>query len=341
MIDILSLTSSELAAELKKQHGKGLFHAGALCREVFKHGNLDFSAVPEFGARWAQELQISLPECAVAGQESDEVTKFVTRLHDAQLIESVIIPADGRTTLCISSQVGCGRGCAFCTTARLGLKRNLSVSEIIWQVWAARHQFGHRIDNIVFMGMGEPFDNFESVMQAVRVLNDPRTFGIGPSHITISTAGHADGIEKLAAIKDSRLRLAVSLNAAGDELRDKLMPINRTYPLARLKDALQKFPLKRDEVIFFEYVLLPGVNDRVADADGIAAFLAGIPARLNLIAYNGGEPFKMPNDMQVEAFRTLLVERGIFVRLRQSRGQQIRAACGQLGAKQENLCGRS
>lgn len=336
-IPILALTCDELSGLLRHNYGKGDFHAAALCREICKKGNVDFAAAPEFAASKALTRRlvcnVRLPECRIVVTEEDGVTKFATRLFDGHVIETVVIPAEKRTTLCVSSQVGCTRGCRFCTTATMGLVRNLSVEEIVWQVFAARFELGHTIDNIVFMGMGEPLDNFDNVVQAIRVLGDQRGFDIAPSRVTVSTSGHAPGITRLGRENLPNLRLAVSLNAADDALRDTLMPINKTWPLAQLKESLKTFPLKKGDIIFFEYVQLPGINDSALDAEKIARFLDGIPARLNLIPYNdGANPIcPAPTSEQVERFKNLLVEQRIFVRLRQSQGRDIMAACGQLG----------
>jgi 23S rRNA (adenine2503-C2)-methyltransferase len=216
----------------------------------------------------------------------------------------------------------------------MGLKRNLAVEEIVWQVFAARFILNAGVDNIVFMGMGEPLDNFDNVMQATRVIADQRGFDIAYSHITVSSAGHADGIRKLAAQNLSTLHLAVSLNAADDSLRSRLMPINRQYPLQLLKRALASFPAGKKAPILIEYVLLEGINDSVKDAKNLAAYLEGLPVRINVIPYNGGSSalFSAPDASTIDAFCRTLRDKNLFVRVRQSRGRGIMAACGQLGA---------
>jgi len=339
-VDVFSLTCAELAEEFGRRYGKGLFHAAALFREIFKNGSETFAHAPEFAASIALAGKIAadmeLPSCRIHSRIDDgEVVKFATALSDDCLVESVIIPASGRTTLCVSSQVGCRMGCKFCVTGDMGFVRNLTVSEIVWQVWAARFLLHYPVDNIVFMGMGEPLDNLDNVIQAVRVIIDQRGFSIPPSHVSISTAGHVDGLQRLAGIRPAKLRLAVSLNAVTDDLRDRLMPINRRYPLAQLKSALMDFPASKRDFILIGYVLLPGVNDSAEDADRLAGFVEGLPVRVNLIGYNGvdGSPFTTPDDAEMTAFRDRLVERNIFVRIRQSRGRNVMAACGQLGAE--------
>lgn len=338
-MNVFALTCLDLAREMDRRYGKGLHHASALYREIFKKGNSAFTDAPEFlespalGGRLA--VDVRLPFCRIVSLQEDGVLKFASALFDDQIIESVIIPANGRTTLCVSSQVGCRMGCRFCTTGEMGLVRNLSAEEIVWQVYAARFTLGHRIDNVVFMGMGEPLDNFDNLMQAVRVLSDQRGLDIALSHITVSTAGHADGLRSLAALSLPKLRLAVSLNAADNGLRGTLMPINRRFPLDRLKEELRSFPLARDGVVFIEYVLLAGVNDSREAARELTRYIDGLPpVRVNLIPYNDGgkAPYTGPSPEQVNRFRDWLLAGRVFVRVRQSHGRSIMAACGQLGA---------
>ena len=275
-----------------------------------------------------------MPSCRIIDTQEDGVIKFASALADGLMIESVIIPTPGRTTLCISSQAGCKMGCRFCATGEMGFGRSLSVEEIVWQVHAARFSLQRRIDNIVFMGMGEPFDNFDNVMQAIRVINDQRGLDIALKQITLSTAGHADGIRKLGALNLPKLRLAVSLNAADNALRSQLMPINTKYPLGRLKEELLAYPLGRKGVFLIEYVLLAGVNDTPDDAQKLVRYLDGLPVRINVIAYNGGSSmaFNTPTPEGYDRFCGWLSEEKMFVCRRQSFGRGIWAGCGQLGA---------
>jgi 23S rRNA (adenine2503-C2)-methyltransferase len=339
-MNILSLTFTECMDEVQRRYGKSRYYAAALYREVFKNGHTHFIAAPEFANAHALAAQftkdVKLPACRiVAQQEEDGVIKFASALADGHHIESVIIPARGRTTLCVSSQVGCRMGCAFCDTGAMGFVRDLHAEEIILQLYAARFTLKRRIDNIVFMGMGEPLDNIDHVLHAVRVISDQHGLDIACSHITLSTAGHADGIRKLGAAKLPTLRLAVSLNAADDALRSRLMPINRQYPLKELKDALRAFPLDKKGVLFVEYVLLAGINDSHDHARQLASYLRDLPVRINVIAYNQGDSsdFAAPDLKQVRRFRDWLVAEGFFARIRPSRGQGVKAACGQLATK--------
>jgi 23S rRNA (adenine2503-C2)-methyltransferase len=329
MLNVFAMTCEEFAGEMQRRYGKGLHHAAALYREIFKGGN----TAPSLAGQLGEDLR--LPVCRIIAEQEDEgVIKFASSLHDGLTIESVIIPAHGRTTLCVSSQVGCRMGCRFCLTGGMGFVRNLTPEEMVWQVHAARFRLCRRIDNVVFMGMGEPLDNFENLAKAVRVISEQRGLDIAPSHLTVSTSGHADGIRDLAALNLPRLRLAVSLNAANDELRSRLMPINRKYPLARLRHELGSFPKGRDGVIFVEYVLLDGINDSREDARELACYLAGLPVRVNVIPYNrgGSASFSSPSPEGVRRFCEWLADEKLFVRLRRPRGQNIMAACGQLGA---------
>ena len=334
-----ALTCTEFAEALGRGHGKGLYHATAVYREVFQRGGASFADLPEFARSGPLAHQLTQathwPACRIATrQEEGGVLKFASELGDGCRIESVIIPARGRSTLCVSSQVGCRMGCLFCATGSLGFIRDLQADEIVWQVHAARFLLKRPVDNVVFMGMGEPLDNWESVRQAVRVMSDQRGLDIPCSRITLSTSGHVDGLSRLAAMPPPRPNLAVSLHATDDQLRSRLMPINRRYPLAQLREALLAFPFGKRGLVFIEYVLLAGINDAPDDARNLAHYLHGIPVRVNLLAYNGGgsTPFKAPSAEQVTRFRDGLTAEGLFVRVRSSRGEGVMAACGQLGA---------
>lgn len=338
-MNILGLSFAQFLAEVEKQHGKGLYHARAAYRQVFRKGSKELSGLSEFQnvpelARNI-EKQIRLPECRIVGQQESRVSKFVSAMEDGQVVETVIIPAAGRATLCVSCQVGCRMGCRFCATGRMGFVRSLRAEEIVWQVFAARFLLKRKIDNIVFMGMGEPLDNCEQVLQAVGVISEQRGLDIAPRHITISTAGHVDGIIQLEKAAIPNLRLAVSINTADDTLRNHLMPINRRYPLDRLKSALHGYCLQEGGVVFVEHVLLAGINDSLETADRLAGFLFDLPVRVNVIAYNGdgAAPFFAPPENRVRQFCKWLSEKGIFVRRRPSLGRSISAGCGQLAAK--------
>ncbi|MDX2115884.1 MAG: 23S rRNA (adenine(2503)-C(2))-methyltransferase RlmN [Planctomycetota bacterium] len=255
--------------------------------------------------------------------------------------ESVIIPMKRRhettLTLCVSSQVGCAMGCAFCETAQMGLMRSLDPSEIVAQWFAARHALGRPIRNIVFMGMGEPLDNLDNVLRAIAVLTDHRGPGIGMSRITVSTVGRLDG---LAALREAvtrpgwrQLNLAVSINAPNDEVRSMIMPINRAMPLGPLIEMLRDWPRRKSGAICMEYVLIPGVNDLPGHAEELAARLAGVRCCVNVIPYNPrrSSPWRAPTEDEVAAFLARLEAAGQFCKRRRTKGRETMAACGQLG----------
>jgi 23S rRNA (adenine2503-C2)-methyltransferase len=338
-MDPLALTYDQFAAAFRKRFGRGHFHAAAVYRSFYSTAAPDFCRLPAFHASpdlgRRVQLEIAppvLPRLMERIAEGD-AEKVVLALADGLKIESVVIPMPGYITLCVSCQVGCRMGCRFCRTGRMGLMRQLNTAEIVAQVHYARTHLGYPIRNVVFMGMGEPLDNFAAVSQAIRVLNDQRGLDIALRHITVSTAGLADGMRHLAEQFGASVSLALSLNAADDDLRDQLMPINRRYPLAELKTALQGYPLGKGGVIFIEYVLIRDLNDSPTHAGRLARFLDGLPVKLNLISYNPDEhsDWRAPETAALSRFRSILVDHGIFVRQRTSRGAHIQAACGQLG----------
>jgi 23S rRNA (adenine2503-C2)-methyltransferase len=344
--DILRFDYDGLTAEFGRRFGKGEYHAGALFRSLYRKGGPDPSLLPEFAANPSlaaavkAQFRYRLPDAA--GRAGDGVTyKFLLRLRDGMESESVVIPMRQYKSLCVSSQVGCKMGCTFCETAQMGYLRSLDAGEIVAQVMFARHVLKEPVENVVFMGMGEPMDNLDNVLQAVRILSDQRGLNIAQSAITVSTVGHVDGIRRLAALAAepppagfSRLRLAVSLNAPNDEIRSRIMPINRQWPLAELKAALKDFPLHRKgDFLFMEYVLLAGVNDTQEHALQVADYLRDLKACVNLIPYNPrlDSPFGRPDKDGVARFYHWLMEAGQYCRVRGTKGKDAMAACGQLG----------
>ena len=340
MLRLLELTYADLAQAFAERYGKKSALAAALYREFYKNLNPTawtsepITRSPGLPAKLKQEMVFS-PGTVVDEQGQDGVVKFVTSLEDGERIESVVLPLETHHTLCVSCQVGCRMGCRFCETGRRGLVRQLTVEEIVGQVFTARKRYGNRIRNVVFMGMGEPFDNFERVIQAVRVLSDQRGLDIAHRYITVSTVGLTDGIAKLAAEEMPHLKLAVSLNAATDDLRSTLMPINRKFPLAALQEALQVYPLKKGYDIMIAYVLIPDVNSGREHAFQLARWLSPLRAKVNLIPFNpgSGSAFRVPSEAEIVTFRARLMDMGINVQRRQSRGQKLMAACGQLGGR--------
>jgi 23S rRNA (adenine2503-C2)-methyltransferase len=227
-------------------------------------------------------------------------------------------------------------GCRFCRTGKMGLIRNLNAGEIVEQVFAARHGLGFDVRNVVFMGMGEPLDNLDNVVQAIRVLEDQRGMDIARRYITVSTSGLIEGIDRLARLDDGPVNLAVSLNAPSDDIRSRIMPVNRNNPMAALKASLLRYPLRKKSSFFMEYVLIEGINDRKEHARELARYLASLPVKLNLIAYNPTpeSDLQAPSPEAYERFRSWLVADKIFVRRRGEKGGAIMAACGQLGGNE-------
>jgi len=270
-------------------------------------------------------------------RSQDGTEKFLWAADDGETVESVFIPAEKRRTLCISSQAGCAMGCRFCHTAAIGLRRNLSAPEILNQlIEVGRRIRPARITHVVYMGMGEPLRNLDAVIPSLERVTSPRGLGMSKRRVTVSTSGYVPGIERLGR-EAPAVNLAVSLNAASDRVRDRLMPINRTYPLESLLSACRNFPLAPRRRITFEYVLISGINDRIEDARRLPGLLRGIPCKLNLIPINTApdETLRPPPWERVLAFQEVLASAGMTATVRQSRGGDIEAACGQLRATRE------
>jgi 23S rRNA (adenine2503-C2)-methyltransferase len=336
-ITLLSQTSSAFASLIRTQLGKGFQHAQLVYEEWCRTGKITGDHPSFKNAQVLLNEIVELTDFSVlplSSKTTDGKTgKFLLKTEDSLEIESVLIPMQAGGTLCVSSQVGCRMGCAFCETGRMGLLRQLKPEEIVSQVFVARFLLNFSVRNIVFMGMGEPFDNYDSVMQAVRVLTDAHGFGFGHNHVTISTSGCVDGIYRLMNEQGPLPNLAVSLNASTDELRCKLMPINRKYPLQVLHEALKKFCQQTNRQVLIAYVLIKGQNDALEQADQLANYLKGLNVKINLIPYNpqSNDRYQPPEQNMLEAFSTRLRNLGYYTLLRQTKGQEIMAACGQLG----------
>jgi 23S rRNA (adenine2503-C2)-methyltransferase len=334
--DLLGLAPERLRATLGDLIDQP-YRAEQIFQALHVRGVREFAAMTELHkelrARLAERFRIGWPEIASRAPSADGTCKYLFRLHDGATIEAVDIPDRGRRTLCISSQAGCALACSFCVTGFWGAGRNLTAGEIVSQVLAIRadRQVPAEGLRLVFMGMGEPLLNLESLRQALDVLG--RTISL--RRITVSTAGVVPGIEELAGW-EKRPNLAVSLHAPDDRRRSQVMPINRSYPLPELLAALRRYPLERGRKITFEYLLIRGWNDAVADADLVVKLLAGLRAKVNLIPVNPdpvlGESMVPPTDAQVEAFQQRLIQRGMTVTVRRRRGDDVSAACGQLRA---------
>jgi 23S rRNA (adenine2503-C2)-methyltransferase len=284
----------------------------------------------------------------VVQEARDGTRKLRFRTVDDRAIESVLIPEDqeglqagidterNRLTLCVSSQVGCAMDCGFCATATLGFGRNLTAGEIVEQVYRATKLAGRRPTNLVFMGMGEPMHNFVELSRALELLQHPWGLHFSPRRITVSTVGIVPGIEKLGALSPPP-NLAISLNATTDEVRDRIMPVNRKWPIAELLAAARKFPLAHGRYITFEYVLLAGVNDSDADADRLLRLTKNLRCKVNLIPWNpfSGPAFERPSAERIRAFQERLRASSLPVYIRTPRGDDIDAACGQLAARED------
>ena len=292
------------------------------------------------------ESDAAIPPFTITRTQRDrEIVKFCLDVGGGLETESVIIPRHGgnaalRFTLCVSSQVGCAMGCTFCETAQMGLKNNLTPAQIAAQWFAAVHCMGPArtpVSNIVFMGMGEPMDNLDAVLQSIRILTDRNGAAIAPANISVSTVGRTEGIRRYARFAQRsgfrRLKLAVSINAPNDSIRSSIMPINRAEPMAALMQAMLAWTAGGGSPILIEYVLIPGVNDEVDHADQLCDYLRPLRCKVNLIPYNPrrDSPWPAPDEETVDRFRARLVEHGIFVTRRATHGRGAMAACGQLG----------
>lgn len=317
--------------------GKGRRHAMVVYEEICRHGTPP-AGHPAFKncPRLLEDILnlTGLPEISLPDRQTDgQTAKFLLKTHDNLEIESVLIPMQSGGTLCISSQVGCRMGCTFCETGRMGLIRNLTTEEIVSQVFAARHLLKHQVRNVVFMGMGEPFDNYDAVMRAARVLMDPMGFGFGKKNITVSTSGCVEGILRFIEEGLDTPNLAVSINAPKDEIRNKLMPVNRKHNMQKLYEAMQAYCRKTGRQILAAYVLIKEVNDSLEYADKLAEYLSGLDVKINLIPYNpqSCDRFQPPELAVLEAFAERLRGRGYYTLLRVTKGRSIMAGCGQLG----------
>lgn len=336
--DLLSLSYTELEA-LLASFGEKRFRADQIFRALHAQGVRDVEAITTLSkalrARLAAETRIgALRERSVLTSAEDGSTKLVLEAGDGRPVETVVIPADdGRVTQCVSSQVGCKIGCTFCMTATMPLRRNLTPGEIVDQVArgvAVASAAGERLSNLVFMGMGEPLDNLDNVVRAIELLTDARGLGFPAKRITVSTSGV---VPRMAALGERvPVNLAISLNATTDEVRDRIMPINRRWPIGSLIEAVRSYPLERRRRVTFEYVLLAGVNDSLEDAERLVDLVRGLPVKVNLIPFNPwpGAPYARPGEAAIDGFCRLLANADVSVTVRRSRGRDIGAACGQL-----------
>ena len=324
------------------QYSEPRYRAEQIRRWLFQRKAAAFAEMSDLSAalRGALGESFTISRLATLSRNDsrDGTVKFLFGLSDGLNIESVLIPETKRLTLCISTQAGCGLGCAFCATALLGLKRNLRASEIVDQVLEAGRTLpaDKRITHVVLMGMGEPLANYAETLKALSLLTDAESgVGISPRRVTLSTVGLVPQIKRL--IDETRVNLAISLHATTDAARSELMPINRKYSLSDLIECCRALPIPKRRRITFEYVLLRGVNDTPDDARRLSRLLRGIRSKINLIPFNPhpGSRFERPAEAEIEAFQNLLHAEGYQINVRRPRGDDIQAACGQLQGKHE------
>jgi len=367
-MELLGKSREELR-ELCTAMGQPAYRGGQIYHALYAERKFEFGVITNLPAALRERLgktaRISLPGVKRRFASADGSVRYLFELREEEkkeqeefntektrsteaaekkraaakpvFVEAVFMPSEGRQTICISTQAGCAVDCQFCLTAQLGLIRNLTPGEIVSQVLLPLEE--HKAElapqtNIVLMGQGEPLLNFDAVMAAVRILLDPEGVRLSPKHMTLSTSGIVPGIEKLSQEK-VRPKLAISLNASNDEQRDKLMPINRKYPLGTLLEACKQYPLRTWEHLTFEYVLLGAVNDSPEDARRVVKLLAPLKSvKVNLIPWNPGElPYWEPSEERIEEFRRVLNDKGVPAFVRYSRGRDVMAACGQLALK--------
>lgn len=334
--DLTQFEPSELAEALSQLSARP-FHARQIYQWFYKRDVTQFAEMTDLSyalrERLDQTFIAPVPHVDKREISSDGTVKFLMSLSSGHQVETVFIPDTPAMTLCISTQVGCAMQCSFCLTGKMGLLRNLTAGEIAGQVRVMAHDLhlANERFNIVLMGMGEPLHNYDETMKALRILGADCGLGVGPRRITLSTVGVLPALERLAH-EPHMPNLAVSLHATTEELRNRLVPVNRKYGLADLIAACRRFPIKRRERITFEYVLLRDVNDSLADATRLGSLLHGIRSKVNLIPLNEapGLPYKRPSEQRIENFVRKLTDRGLTVSVRKSRGHDIRAACGQL-----------
>ncbi len=337
-INLLGLPRSELI-DFFADCGESPFRAKQILKWIHQRGMTDFDAMTDLSKPLRKKLSdLSVIEGLrpiVENVSADGTRKWLLSLSDDNCIETVFIPEGDRGTLCVSSQVGCSLNCTFCATGRQGFNRNLTASEIIAQLWHAWSQLsdgGRRpITNVVMMGMGEPLLNYESVVAALQLMLDDCAYGFSRRRITLSTAGIVPGINRLLA--DCPVSLAVSLHAPDDELRNRLVPLNRKYQIAELMEACRRYAnADRRRRVTFEYVMLKDVNDSPAQAERLARLLNDVPAKVNLIPYNrvAGLPYERSAAETIDRFRDVLLSRRIMTITRKTRGDDVNAACGQL-----------
>jgi 23S rRNA (adenine2503-C2)-methyltransferase len=340
--DLTNLSLEQLTAFLV---GLGLpkYRGVQVFAWIYRPHVTDFSQMTDLSKELRETLAartfFGWPRIAAAERSRDGTVKYGFRLQDNNYIEAVLIPEEGRNTLCVSTQVGCAMGCEFCLTGSIGFKRNLTPGEIVGQVVRVRDWLLDTpgttpgLNNLVFMGMGEPLANFDNLLVSLEILLEQRGLDFSERRVTVSTCGLVPKIIELG--QKTKVNLAVSLHSVDDAVRSKLMPINKKYPVSELLEACRNFPMPKRKRIMFEYILIRDLNDSEADARMLAKKLRGIPCKINLLPYNesAGLPFRRPADETIALFQQILWDAGYTVMVRSSRGADISAACGQLAGK--------
>ena len=348
MLPALTGQSPESLSSWLKEEGEPAFRAAQILEWTWKKKVGSIAEMTNLPAALREKLAASFRMTALEHthtQGSEDTTrKFLFRLHDGRYIESVLIPANpalygeksDRRTLCVSSQVGCAFGCRFCASGLAGFTRHLDPSEIAGQVLAAEQLSGQRVDNLVFMGMGEPLANLDNLLEAIALITGPGTLHLGARHLTISTSGLVPQIRRLAD-HPQQIRLAISLHGATDEVRGQIMPVNRKWPVAELFEALDYWNSRKKQKLTLEYILIDGVNDSPEQATILSRHARKLHAKVNLIPYNtvDGLDWKRPPIHRCRAFQDILKNAGVSATLRLEKGHDIDAACGQLRLKQE------
>lgn len=321
--------------------GEKKFRAQQVMKWMYHQHVINFEQMTDLGKGLRDKLnahaELRLPKVLHEQQSGDGTHKWVLGLDSGNAIETVFIPEANRGTLCVSSQVGCALNCSFCSTGTQGFNRNLSIAEIIGQVWIAvnslgsKHRGARRITNVVMMGMGEPLLNFDNVVPAMSLMRDDYGFGLASRRVTLSTAGLVPMIDRLNA--ESDVALAVSLHAPDDELRTQLVPLNKKYPIAELMAACQRYAARKAKTqITFEYTLMKGINDKPEQARALVKLLRRVPSKLNLIPFNPfpGTKYERSEPLAIATFQKIVMDGGLIATVRRTRGDDIDAACGQL-----------
>ena len=340
-INLLGCEISKLE-QMMLERGQKKFRATQLYTWIYEKETLVFDEMSDISLRFREELNrdfcLTLPKIYRKQESKDGTIKLLLELEDGAKVETALMPYNYGNAICVSSQVGCNMACAFCASGLLKKQRNLEVHEIVGQVYVMNQilkEKGERVTHVVVMGTGEPFDNYDNVLDFIRIINHPKAFAIGARHISVSTCGLVPGIMKYAH-EGMQTNLAISLHAPNDEIRNKLMPISKAYPMDKLMEAVRYYEKEAGRRVTFEYIMLDGVNDSLECAKELVALVKGMMSYINLIPYNPVDEhsFKRSSDKNVHKFFSYLMQHGVNTTVRKEFGNDIDAACGQLRAKE-------